>query len=142
MISSRSKDCAKAAARLDAATIPRPVASTRRSPMRFTNAPACAEAINRTKAKALTTAPARNADTPNARANTGSACATIPKPSATQNAITASTATSRGSPLSIGVAQPTPRAVGLVGASPAEGIPPRWEYPQRTHPFTSSSAGW
>src|SRR5690606_14824543 len=75
-----------------------PADMTLRSPRRFTIHPAAGLLINRMKAKTLITALAAKAETPKVRAKSGIAGITIPKPSATQKAIAASTVTSRGSP--------------------------------------------
>ena len=67
-------------------------------------------------AKAETTAPAAAGPTPNCRANSGMAGATMPKPRATQNATSARTKVSRGSPR---------RLAGRGGTGPpCQGEPP------------------
>ena len=73
-----------------------PVASTRRSPSLLTREPAKGDDTNRMSAKADTTAVAANAETPNDSAKIGMDGMTMPKPSATKNAMEARTPTSRG----------------------------------------------
>src|SRR3954463_12026269 len=76
--------------------MPMPVASTRRSPTESMSRPVGKAKTIRRNANALMTEAAAALPTPKSRANTGSAGATIPKPSATKNATTTRTPTSRG----------------------------------------------
>src|SRR3954468_13295271 len=76
--------------------MPMPVASTRRSPTESMSRPVGNAKTIRRNANALMTEAAAALPTPKSRANTGSAGATMPKPSATKNATTTSTPTSRG----------------------------------------------
>ncbi len=76
--------------------MPIPEASTTRSPRRLTNRPATGAEAKRTSAKTEMTAPAARLLTPKALANNGIAGATMPNPSATENATAVSTATSGG----------------------------------------------
>src|SRR3954464_14466338 len=76
--------------------MPMPVASTRRSPTESMSRPVGNAKTIRRNANALMTEAAAALPTPKSRANTGSAGATIPKPSATKNATTTRTPTSRG----------------------------------------------
>jgi hypothetical protein len=78
------------------ATMSSPAVSTHRSPNRSTSEPPLKAETNRKNAKALTASPTAVVPTPKARANSGMAGATIPKPSATTKAMTARTLTSRG----------------------------------------------
>src|SRR4051794_25961618 len=73
-----------------------PVASTSRSPTESISRPVGNANTIRRNANALMTEAAAALPTPKSRANTGSAGATIPKPSATKNATTTRTPTSRG----------------------------------------------
>jgi hypothetical protein len=91
-----SKDWAKPANALEIETILSPTQSTVRSPILLTSQPLGAALRNRINAKTLITELAAKFDTSKVCANTGIIGATIPKPSATQNATAVSTATSRG----------------------------------------------
>ena len=62
------------------ATISSPAASTTRSPNRSTSVPPLNADTNRKKANALTASPTAVVPTPKARANSGMAGATMPKP--------------------------------------------------------------
>jgi hypothetical protein len=90
-------DCASPASMLLTATMPMPVPSTKRSPSASISRPAGNAKAIRRKANALTTPAAAAVPTWKLRANNGSAGATMPNPSATKNATTARTRTSRGS---------------------------------------------
>ena len=72
-------------------SMPRPVASTRRSPNRLVHAPAKGEDTKRMSAKAETTADAARAETPKESAKIGIEGMTMPKPRATKKAIEART---------------------------------------------------
>jgi len=76
--------------------MPIPLASTSRSPRRSTNRPATGAEAKRTSANTEMTAPAAKLLTPKSLANRGIAGASIPNPSATENATAVSTATSGG----------------------------------------------
>lgn len=73
------------------ATMIKPEASTTRSPTFSIKKPLIGDEINLVSANTETTVLAANAVTPKERANNGIAGATMPKPSATENAIEAST---------------------------------------------------
>ena len=73
-----------------------PIQSTVRSPILFTSQPLGAALRKRISAKTLITELAAKFDTSNVCAKTGIIGATIPNPSATQNATAVRTATSRG----------------------------------------------
>lgn len=90
-----------------------------RSPNRLTAQPAAGLLTSRMAAKTLITALAAKAETPKVRANSGMAGITMPKPSATQNAMAARTLTSRGNPPNLGT-QDFTRATIAATFAPAE----------------------
>src|SRR5918994_118620 len=73
-----------------------PSARITRSPARLIMRPQNGAVIRRIRAKTETTAPTAKLSTPKLRAKTGSTGISTPKPTATQNAISPSTKTSRG----------------------------------------------
>ena len=93
-----------------------PAASSTRSPKALTSRPTNGAITSRISANALTTAPAAALPTPNSRANSGSAGATRPKPSATMKATPVSARTSGGrsrKSTHYSTGRPSPRAISI-----------------------------